>query len=93
MRGRPDDLLFVPKLSGRLLARRECQRLGKRAHRILDYAIEPDWRFPSGVPMPNAPLYVKTPRFGWHVATTRERTILRSPPHNLPIWAEWKNQY
>jgi hypothetical protein len=45
---------------------------GNRAHRILDWAED------------GAQVYVKTPRFGWHAATNRERVLLGYPPRYYP---------
>jgi hypothetical protein len=56
---------------------------GVAAHAIHDFAIEPKW-FEGGVLYGGAPVWVLTPRFGWHPATDRERGILRAL--GLPIW-------
>ena len=63
----------------------ECRRLAKRAHRILDYAFDPRYIFPDGTPQPNAPVYVKTPRFGWHHATKREKELI-TKKEGITLW-------
>jgi hypothetical protein len=59
---------------------------GHRAHRILDYAIDPKWE-EGGVLYGGAVVWVETPRAGWHAATLRERAILRTRFH-LAIWVD-----
>lgn len=59
---------------------------GHASHRIKDYAIEPQW-FEGGVLYGGAPVHVLTPSQGWHIATPRERRILRER-HGVKIWVD-----
>ena len=66
--------------------RRQCKLGGRNAHQVQDYAIDPSW-FEQGVLYPGAPIYVRTPRGGWHLATLRERALLKQ--RGLRIWVDW----